>query len=87
MIEYFSHVVASPAGIVGLASSIIVLVSMCFNTRTRTGELLMRGLNVIGSILSVIYGVALGPDGFGMLLLNTPLIFISAYYFIKSWRK
>ena len=86
MIEYFSALLVSPAAIVGLIASIIVLVSMCFDTRTRCGELWMRGLNVIGSVLSVIYGLALGPDGFGMLLLNTPLVFICTYYFIKSWR-
>lgn len=86
MIEYFTQLVSSPAAVVGLVASIIVLISMCFNTRTRCGELWMRGLNVIGSILSVIYGLALGPEGFGMLLLNTPLVFVSAYYFIKSWR-
>lgn len=87
MIEYFIQLASSPAAIVGLVASIIVLISMCFNTRTRMGELWMRGLNVIGSILSVIYGLALGPDGFGMLLLNTPLVFVSAYYFIKSWKE
>lgn len=87
MTEYFTQLVASPAAIVGLLSSLIVLVSMCFNTRKRCGELWMRGLNVIGSILSVIYGIALGPEGFGILILNTPLIFVSAYYFIKSWKE
>lgn len=87
MIDYFVQLVKSPTGVVGLIASIIVLVSMCFNTRTRSGELWMRSLNVIGSILSVIYGIALGPDGFGMLILNTPLIFVSGYYFIRSWRK
>lgn len=86
MIDYFTSLVSSPVAIIGLVASIIVLVSMCFDTRTRRGELLMRGLNVIGSVLSVLYGVALGPDGFGVLLLNTPLIFISSYYFVKSWR-
>ena len=87
MIEYFTQLFSSSAAIVGLVASIIVLVSMCFDTRTRTGELVMRGLNVIGSLLSVIYGLTLGPDGFGVLLLNAPLIFISAHYFIKSWKE
>ena len=86
MIEYFTQLVSSPVAVVGLVASLIVLVSMCFNTRTRCGELWMRGLNVIGSILSVIYGLALGPDGFGMLLLNTPLVFVSGFYFVRSWR-
>lgn len=87
MIEYFVTLVSSPTAILGLVASIIVLVSMCFNTRTRVGELWMRALNVIGSLLSVIYGLALGPDGFGMLLLNTPLVFVSAYYVVKSWKE
>ena len=35
--------------LVGLGSSLIVLVSMCFNTSTKRGELLVRILNAIGS--------------------------------------
>lgn len=86
MIEYFTQLFSSPSAILGLVASVIVLVSMCFNTRTRCGDLWMRALNVIGSLLSVVYGLLLGPAGFGILLLNTPLVFISAYYVIKSWR-
>ena len=82
--NYINDLITSPAAIVGLVASITVLVSMCFNTRTRIGELLMRSLNAIGSIISVIYGLMLGPDGFGMLILNAPLVFINSYYFIRS---
>ena len=86
MIEYFTSVFTQPVALLGLLASIIVLISMCFDTRKRIGELIMRGFNVIGSALSAIYGLLLGPAGFGTILLNTPLIFISAYYFIKSWK-
>ena len=86
MIEYFTQLVASPAAVVGLIASLIVLVSMCFDTSTRKGDLLLRSWNLVGSILSVIYGVILGPDGFGMIILNTPLVFVNIDYLIKIRR-
>lgn len=84
MIEYFINLVTSPSAILGLVASIVVLISMCFNTRTRKGELLMRGLNFIGSVLSVIYGSMLGPAGFGMIVLNGTLVVVNLLYLIKS---
>lgn len=86
MIEYFTQLFSSPAAIVGLVASLIVLVSMCFDTSTRKGDFLLRSWNLVGSILSVIYGVILGPDGFGVLILNTPLVFVNIYYLIKIWK-
>ena len=87
MIEYFTQLVASPAALLGLLASLVVLVSMCFNTRTKRGERLMRALNFVGSIMSVVYGIILGPAGFGMILLNGSLVFVNLYYLIKIWRK
>ena len=84
MIEYFTQLVASPAAIVGLVASLIVLVSMCFNTRTKRGERLMRAFNFIGSIMSVVYGIILGPAGFGMILLNGTLVFVNLFYLVKT---
>lgn len=84
MIEYFTQLVASPAAIVGLVASLIVLVSMCFNTRTKCGERLMRSFNFIGSIMSVVYGIILGPAGFGMILLNGTLVFVNLFYLVKT---
>ena len=86
MIEYFSQLVSSPAAIVGLVASLVVLVSMCFDTSTRKGDLLLRSWNLVGSILSVIYGIILGPEGFGMIILNGTLVFVNLYYLIKIWR-
>ena len=83
MREYLQSL-SNPTAIVGLVASIVVLVSMCFNTRTRTGEILMRLLNLVGSVISVVYGILLGPLGAGMLLLNGTLIFVNLYYLVKS---
>lgn len=84
MSEYFNSLVTDPAALLGLLASIIVLVSMCFNTRTKRGERLMRALNFVGSIMSVIYGIVLGPAGFGMILLNGTLVFVNLFYLIKD---
>ena len=85
--EYFNSLVTDPAALLGLLASLIVLVSMCFNTRTKRGERLMRSLNLLGSIMSVVYGIILGPAGFGMILLNGTLVFVNLFYLIKKDKK
>lgn len=87
MHDYFITLVTDPAALLGLLASIVVLVSMCFNTRTRRGERLMRSLNFVGSILSVIYGIILGPAGFGMIILNGTLTFVNLFYLTKKDKK
>ena len=84
MSEYFNSLVTDPAALLGLLASLIVLVSMCFNTRTKRGARLMRSLNFLGSIMSVVYGIILGPAGFGMILLNGTLVFVNLFYLIKD---
>ncbi len=84
MTNYFSTLLTDPVTGLGLLASIVVLISMCFNTRTRTGELMMRSVNLLGSILSVIYGVLIGVTGSGMVLLNGVLVFVNLYYLVKA---
>ena len=60
---------------------------MCFDTSTRKGDLLLRLWNLVGSVLSVIYGIILGPEGFGMIILNGTLVFVNLYYLIKIWKE
>lgn len=83
MIDYLMSL-NNPVSIIGLVASIIVLVSMCFNPSTKRGNIMMRSVNLIGSIVSVIYGVFLGPLGAGMILLNGVLVFVNAYYLIVT---
>ena len=84
MTEYFNTLLTDPVTLLGLLASIIVLVSMCFNTRTRRGELLMRSVNLVGSIVSVVYGVLIGVPGSGMVLLNGVLVFVNLYYLVLT---
>lgn len=83
MIEYLQSL-TNPVAIIGLVASIVVLVSMCFNPSTKRGNLLMRGVNLVGSIISVVYGLLLGPLGAGMILLNGVLVFVNLIYLIKA---
>ena len=91
MIEHLIASLTSHEGIVGLSAMIIVLVSMCFNTRTRTGTLWMRSVNIVGCLVSIYQGILLDlhrpQGGITIILLNLILIFINGYYFIKSWRQ
>ena len=84
MTEYFNTLLTDPVTLLGLLASIIVLVSMCFNTRTRRGELLMRSVNLVVSIVSVVYGVLIGVPGSGMVLLNGVLVFVNLYYLVLT---
>ena len=87
MIEYFNSLVTDPVALIGLLASIIVLISMCFNTGTKKGELLLRSWNLVGSILSVIYGLLLGVLGAGMILLNGVLVFVNIFYIVRNMSK
>lgn len=87
MIEYFNSLITDPVALIGLLASVIVLISMCFNTRTKKGELLLRSWNLVGSILSVIYGLLLGVLGAGMILLNGVLVFVNLFYIVRNMSK
>lgn len=80
MMSYFNELFADPIALIGVAASVIVLISMCFNSTTRQGSIYMRATNLLGSIVSVIYGTLLGPHGAGMILLNGVLVFVNLYY-------
>lgn len=84
MIDYFKDLVCNPVALFGLLVSVIILVSMCFNTRTRKGELIFRATNLFGSAASVVYGFFLSIEGLGVIVLNGILIFVNMYYFWKS---
>lgn len=82
--NYLTECFTNPAALIGLLASVVVLVSMCFNTKTKEGTFRMRLINLVGSILSTIYGLALGTSGIGVVLLNGVLIFINLFYLVKK---
>lgn len=83
LLTYIKDVITSPVAVIGLIASLIVLVSMCFNTSKKSGQLLMRIFNLLGSVACVIYALMLGANGVGAFILNSILIVVNFIYMIK----
>lgn len=66
--------------IVGVIASILILISMCFNSSSYKGSLLMRIFNLIGSIILTVYGSLI--QAFSVVFLNGILVLVNIYYLI-----
>lgn len=62
---------------IGISATLFVLVSMCFKTLSYRGSFYMRLLNIVGSIIFVIYGILL--PAWSTAILNGCLVFVNAY--------
>ena len=70
--------------IFGIISSIIILVSMCFNPQTKLGNILLRSLNLIGSICFIVYGLLL--PAYATTFMNSCALVINSIYLVKILR-
>lgn len=65
----------------GTLGSLTIFLSMCFNTETTKGKILLRVFNLIGSLFYVIYGQLL--SAYSSIIMNSILVFVNGYYIIK----
>lgn len=72
--------------ILGIAATIIILISMCFPT-TYKGVILMRATNIIGSICFVIYALIQNDPDYAVAILNIILTFVNTYHLIILIRR
>ena len=70
--------------IFGIISSIIILVSICFDPQSKKGNICMRLINMIGSIAFVIYGFML--PAYAKAFMNICAAIINLIYLVKSIR-
>lgn len=63
--------------LIGITGTLFILLSF-----VKTGEKRIRRLNLVGSIIYVIYGVLI--NSFSTTVLNIIMIFIHIYYLKKS---
>jgi len=73
---------------IGICSTIILLISMLFKTTTVKGSIIMRTLNMLGSIIFIIYGCLL--PAISTIVLNSALIIIHSYHLVilvKEYKK
>lgn len=66
--------------VIGIVSTLFILVSMLFKTTTYKGSLIMRLLNLIGSMFFVVYGCLL--PAISTAILNGALVIVNLYHFI-----
>jgi len=71
--------------IIGIAATILILFSMLFKTTTIIGDIRMRTLNLIGSIVFVVYGCLL--PAISTAVLNGGLVIINTYHLISLIRE
>lgn len=73
--------------ILGLFSSILITISMCFKTTSVKGSFIMRVLNLVGSICFVIYGFMI--PAYSTAFLNVVVTGINGYhlYLLSKERK
>ncbi len=67
--------------LIGIAATLLVFVSMTFPTLTYKGSFWMRILNIIGSVVFVVYGALL--PAISTAVLNGGLIIVNSYHLYK----
>ena len=75
--------------IIGICATVLILVGMLFKTQSVKGSILMRALNIAGSVVFVVYG-ALVP-AISTAILNGALVVVNTWHlvalFIEKKRK
>lgn len=64
--------------LIGISSTVLILISMLFKTTTIKGSILMRSLNIAGSVVFVVYGCLL--PAISTAVLNAALVIINTYH-------
>ncbi|MBE5755405.1 MAG: hypothetical protein E7341_01830 [Clostridiales bacterium] len=66
--------------LIGISSTVLILISMLFKTTTIKGSILMRSLNIAGSVVFVVYGCLL--PAISTAVLNAALVIINTYHLV-----
>ena len=66
--------------VIGILSTVLILIGMCFKTTTIKGSIFMRAFNIIGSTTFLIYGILL--PAYSTAILNGILILVNSYHLI-----
>ncbi len=66
---------------IGIVATLLILFSMMFKTTTLKGDIRMRVLNLIGSVIFTVYGCLL--PALSTAILNGVLIIVNTYHLIS----
>lgn len=70
--------------IIGLTASLLVVFSMIFKTTTYKGTMLMRTLNLIGSVFFIVYGMML--PAYATAVTNMAVFVLNIVYLVKEYK-
>ena len=71
--------------ILGIISSIIILSALTFRSTSSKANILMRVINIIGSIGFIIYGFLI--PAYSTAILNIGTVLVNIIYIVIEWRK
>ena len=66
---------------IGICATVFILISMCVDTNSWRGGVWLRIINIIGSVVFVVYGALL--PAISTAVLNGLLVFVNSYHLIK----
>lgn len=66
--------------IIGILATLLILVSMSFKTTSVKGSIWMRALNIVGSMVFIVYGCLL--PAYSTAILNAALVGVNTYHLI-----
>lgn len=70
--------------IIGIIATILLVMSMAYNSKNRKTILVMRSLNAISSLLFIIYSIVL--FAYSTILSNLIILLIDIYYILKTYK-
>lgn len=71
--------------LIGIFSTVLILISMLFKTTTIKGSLLMRWFNLVGCLIFMCYGIML--PAISTAVLNGALVVVNAYHLILLYKE
>lgn len=68
--------------IFGIIATIILVISMAFNCRTRKMTIIMRTINAIAAIMFIVYSAML--NAYSSILSNSAILIIDIYWLYRA---
>lgn len=68
--------------IVGIISTILLIISMAYNCKDKKHTIIMRTINAISAMLFVVYGIFF--SAYSTILSNLIIFIIDVFYIIKT---
>lgn len=70
---------------IGIVASLFILASMCFPTRIKKTTIMLRALNIVGSIAFIVYGALL--PAISTAVLNAGMVIVNTVQLILVIKK